>query len=53
MLLVPLIITLGRAVDAFHVQMGFALPAIPIGMALYYLVWKFAVGFLNDEMGIG
>ena len=53
MLLVPLMITLGRAFDAFQVQMGFALPAIPIGMALYYLVWKFVVGFLNREMGIG
>ena len=51
-LLVPFIITLGRALDAFHVQMAFALPMIPVGMALYYLVWKFAVGFLNDEMGI-
>jgi len=24
----------------------------PFGMAIYYLVWKFAVGFLNREMGI-
>lgn len=53
MLLVPLMITLGRPFDAFHVQIGLALMAIPVGMALYYLVWKFAVGFLNDEMGIG
>jgi hypothetical protein len=53
LLLVPLMITLGRAFDAFHVQMAFALPAIPVGMALYYLVWKFVVGFLNREMGMG
>lgn len=53
MLLVPLMITLGRALDAFHIQMGYALLAIPVGMALYYLVWKFAVGALNNEMGIG
>ena len=52
MLLVPFMIALGRGLDAFHVQMAYALPAIPVGMALYYLVWKFAVGFLNDEMGI-
>ena len=53
MLLVPLMITLGRALDAFQVQMGLALLAIPVGMAIYYLVWKFVVGFLNREMGIG
>ena len=28
------------------------LVVVPFGMALYYLVWKFAVGFLNREMGI-
>jgi hypothetical protein len=53
LLLVPAMITLGRALDVFHVQMGYALPAIPVGMALYYLVWKFAVGFLNQELGLG
>ena len=52
LLLVPSMITLGRALDAFHVQMAYALPAIPVGMAAYYLVWKFAVSFLNQEMGI-
>jgi hypothetical protein len=52
MLLVPSLIILGRAMDAFHVQMAYALPAIPVGMALYYLAWKFAVGPLNEEMGI-
>jgi len=25
---------------------------IPIGMAAYYLAWKYIVGFLNQEMGI-
>ena len=25
---------------------------LPFGIAAYYLVWKFAVGFLNQEMGI-
>ena len=23
-----------------------------IGMAVYYLAWKYVVGFLNEEMGI-
>jgi hypothetical protein len=52
MLLVPFMLAVGRGFDAFYIQWGFALPAIPVGMAMYYLVWKFAVGFLNQEMGI-
>ena len=52
MLLVPLMIALGRAANAFAVQLAYALSAIPVGLALYYLVWKFAVGALNEEMGI-
>ena len=26
--------------------------AFPIGLALYYLAWKYIVGFLNAELGI-
>jgi hypothetical protein len=26
--------------------------ALPIGLVLYYLVWKYFVGFLNAELGI-
>lgn len=26
--------------------------ALPIGMIIYYLVWKYFVGFLNAELGI-
>ena len=51
-LMVPAGIVLGRALELFHVQMGYALLAIPVGMAAYYLAWKFLVGFLNQEMGI-
>jgi hypothetical protein len=29
-----------------------AVPVVPIGMAVYYLAWKYLVGFLNKEMGI-
>ena len=52
MLLVPFVLSLGMAFEVFYIQWEFALPAIPVGMALYYLVWKFAVGFLNQELGI-
>lgn len=36
----------------FSIQWQFALPMVPIGMAIYYLAWKFFVGFLNAEVGI-
>jgi len=51
-LMVPAGILLGRALELFHIQMGYALLAIPVGMAMYYLAWKFLVGSLNREMGI-
>jgi len=34
--------------EVFHV----APFALPIGMIVYYLVWKYFVGFLNAELGI-
>ena len=51
-LLVPAGILLARTTDLFHIQMAYALPAIPVGMAAYYLVWKFLVASLNAEVGI-
>jgi len=51
-LLIPAVITLGRALDLFTLQLWYALPAIPVGMALYYLVWKHLVGALNREVGV-
>jgi len=55
--LLPLVLmpggfALARAFDIFGIQWQFALPMIPIGMATYYLAWKFLVGFLNQELGI-
>ena len=35
--------------EVFHV----APFALPIGLIIYYLVWKYFVGFLNAELGIG
>jgi len=52
LVLVPAGVALARALDAFTIQLSYALPIIPIGMVLYYLLWKHAVGFLNREMGI-
>ena len=52
LILIPLGVTLARAFDVFHIQFWYAAPVVPLGMAVYYLVWKYAVGFLNDEVGI-
>ena len=52
LLLMPGGFALARALDVFGIQWQFALPMIPIGMAVYYLAWKFLVGFLNEELGI-
>jgi hypothetical protein len=50
--LVPAGVLLARTLDVFTIQWRFALPMVPIGMAVYYLAWKYFVGFLNEEMGI-
>lgn len=52
LVLMPGGVALGRLLDAFTIQWQFALPMVPIGMAIYYLTWKYFVGFLNEEMGI-
>ena len=51
-LLIPGGIALARLFDVFAIQWRFALPMFPVGMILYYLAWKFVVGFLNQEVGI-
>ena len=55
-LLVALLIPGGRALaavfDTFTTQWQFALPMFPVGMAVYYLAWKYGVTALNGEMGI-
>ena len=50
--LIPGGIGLARLFDTFAIQWQFALPMFPIGMAVYYLAWKYLVGFLNEEVGI-
>ena len=50
--LMPAGVLLARTLDVFTIQWRYALPMLPIGMAVYYLVWKHAVGFLNEELGI-
>ena len=51
--LIPLILLpLVRTVLPTLVGTKDLLLVLPFGMAMYYLVWKFVVGFLNREMGI-
>jgi hypothetical protein len=52
LLLMPAGVLLARALDVFSIQWRFALPMAPIGMAVYYLAWKYLVGFLNEEVGV-
>jgi hypothetical protein len=51
-LLIPGGIALASLFDSFTIQWQFALPMFPVGMVVYYLAWKYLVGFLNGEMGI-
>lgn len=52
LLLIPGGAALARLFDVFTIQLQFALPMIPIGMGIYYLAWKYFVGYLNHEMAI-
>ena len=52
LLLIPGVVALARLLDVFTIQMPFALLMAPIVMSVYYLAWKFLVGFLNEEVGI-
>jgi hypothetical protein len=52
LVLMPAGVALARALDVFDIQWQFALPMVPIAMTLYYLAWKYVVGFLNEEVGI-
>ena len=51
--LVPAGVLLARATGVADIAFRAALPVIPVAMAIYYLAWKFVVGFLNRELGIG
>jgi hypothetical protein len=51
-ILIPGGLALGSVFDTFTTQWQFALPMFPVGMAVYYLAWKYWVAYLNVEMGI-
>jgi hypothetical protein len=52
LLLMPMGFALASALDVFPVQWDLALPMAPVGATVYYLAWKYLVGYLNQEVGI-
>jgi hypothetical protein len=53
LLLVPLGLMLANAFGVFRFEAQWVIPFGIVAMAAYYLAWKYAVGFLNAEVGIG
>jgi hypothetical protein len=52
LVLMPAGALLTRAFEIFEAPFQTAAIFWPIGMAAYYLAWKYVVGFLNAEVGI-
>jgi len=52
LVLMPLGVALARSLDVFELNWELVLPMVPVGMTVYYLAWKYLVGFLNQEVGI-
>jgi hypothetical protein len=53
LLLIPGGLALQNLVDASLFTIVEGLIALPIVSAVYYLIWKHAVGFFNDVVGVG
>lgn len=52
LLLMPAGVLLAQSLGVVSIPWQFALPMLPVGMAIYYLAWKYVVGFLNAEVGV-
>jgi len=52
LMLVPAGAALASALDVFTIPLATAAAVAPIGMVIYYVVWKHVVGYLNAEVGI-
>lgn len=51
-LLAPVGLTLARALDILIVTPSLVLTVAPVGLIVYYLLWKHIVGFLNQLLGV-
>lgn len=52
LVLAPVGGALAKALDIWIVTPGLVLTVAPVGMIIYYLVWKHIVGFFNQLLGI-
>jgi hypothetical protein len=52
-LLIPLGVTLARLLDIEIITAGVVAVFAPIALIIYYLAWKYLVGYFNRVLGIG
>ena len=52
LLLIPLGLLLGRVFDIDFIRPGLAVAFAPLAVAIYYLAWKYLVGYCNALLGI-
>jgi hypothetical protein len=52
LLLMPAGLLLAKHLGINVVTPSLAMTFAPVGVAVYYLVWKYAVGFLNETLGV-
>ena len=52
-LLVPVGLTLAKALDLWIVTPTLIITVLPVGLIVYYLAWKHIVGFFNRLVGVG
>ena len=53
LILIPLGLLLAQFLAIDFVRPALALAFAPIGIAVYYLAWKYLVGYCNAVLGIG
>ena len=53
LLLAPVGAALAGALEIWIVTPGLVLTVAPVGLIVYYLLWKHIVGFLNQLLGVG
>lgn len=49
----PVGAALARALDVWIVSSSLVLIVVPVGLIVYYLLWKHIVGFFNQLLGLG
>jgi hypothetical protein len=52
LLLVPAGFALARALDVPWISATGAATVLPVGIVVYYLAWKYLVGFFNEVLGV-